>query len=150
MKFPVLTVSPSLYRSPQPRAEDLESLKKNGLKTIINLREESAESEFLAKELGLNYRYFSIVDWTTPTFEQVEEFLEIVDDSAQTPALVHCLAGVGRTGIMVSCYRISLGMPAREAIALSDLETPEIGMSQAQKDFVQDFEVYYQQKNSQS
>ena len=54
-------------------------------------------------------------DWTTPDRSQVEDFLGIF---AEKPGqyLVHCLGGVGRTGVFVSCYRIAQGMEPASAI----------------------------------
>jgi hypothetical protein len=66
----------------QPRPDQLETLKKEGVKSIINLRQpgehRSAEEETKAKELGL--RYFNIpFVYADPKDEQVDEFLKIRD-----------------------------------------------------------------------
>ncbi len=135
-------VSPSLYRGPQPSGEDLKHLKEGGLRSVINLRAESQESALICMGLGLRYYHIPVEDWTIPTADQIEEFLRILDDPANCPALVHCYAGVGRTGLFVSCYRVKMGMSAREAIAQSDRETPWMGMSEEQREFVRNFELF--------
>jgi uncharacterized protein (TIGR01244 family) len=81
----------------QPRPEHLETLKKDGVKAIINLRQPSehraSEEETKAKELGL--RYFNIpVAFGEPKDEQVDQFLKISDDVANQPAFIHCAAGI--------------------------------------------------------
>jgi uncharacterized protein (TIGR01244 family) len=81
----------------QPRLEHLEKLKKEGVKSIINLRQPSehraAEEEAKAKEAGL--KYFNIpVATGNPKDEQVEEFLKITDDAENRPAFIHCTAAI--------------------------------------------------------
>lgn len=77
--------------------ENLEKLKADGVKAVINLRQPSehraAEEEAKAKELGL--RYFNIpVAYTDPKEEQVTEFLKLTDDPANRPAFIHCTAAI--------------------------------------------------------
>ena len=81
----------------QPRLEHLEMLKKDGVKTIINLRQPSEhradEEEAKAKELGL--RYFNIpFVYTDPKDEQVDKFLKITDDPENRPAFIHCTSAI--------------------------------------------------------
>jgi uncharacterized protein (TIGR01244 family) len=77
----------------QPTLGDLEKLKAEGVKAIINLRqpmEHAAAAEAAkAKELGL--RYFSIpVNGREPKDEQVEQFLKITNDRRNRPLFIHC------------------------------------------------------------
>jgi uncharacterized protein (TIGR01244 family) len=88
-----LRVNDQFCTGGQPKLENLEMLKKEGVKAIINLRQPSehraAEEEAKAKELGL--RYFNIpVAATDPKEEQVDEFLRITDDVTNRPAFIHC------------------------------------------------------------
>lgn len=81
----------------QPKLEHLEQLKKEGVKSILNLRQPSehraAEEEAKAKELGL--RYFNIpVAYGNPNEEQVAEFLKITDDPDNRPIFIHCTAAI--------------------------------------------------------
>ncbi len=139
--FPVLQVSEHLFRSPQPDFEDLLQLKARGIKSLVNLREEAAESEFFARQCGMKYLHLGVVDWKTPSVEQVRTFLDFLSEEAHRPALVHCAAGVGRTGTFVACYRVAQGMPVEEALRLSNGESPLAGvtMNAIQRDFVKSF-----------
>jgi protein tyrosine phosphatase (PTP) superfamily phosphohydrolase (DUF442 family) len=134
-----LLAGPGLYRGPQPRAEDLQALQSRGLRSVVNLREESDESLYYCRHLGLAYHGIPVVDWTVPETAQVEEFLALMQHLPNRPLLVHCWGGVGRTGLFVSCWRIRMGMGAEEAIRLSDMETPHQGMSQIQRDWIRAF-----------
>lgn len=140
--FPVLQVSERLLRSPQPDFEDLLRLKSQGLKAVVNLREEAVESEFFALQCGVRYLHIPVVDWTQPTPQQVHQFLEFLKDDSNCPALVHCAAGVGRTGTFVACYRVAGGMSVEEALRLTNSESPLSGvtMNAPQQAFVKKFQ----------
>lgn len=77
----------------QPTIDQLPSLKKEGFRTIINLREPSeydtAAEAAAAKRLGL--AYVSIpVRTLEPKDEQVDAFLAVMKDRNVWPAFVHC------------------------------------------------------------
>lgn len=139
VRIPARKVDAWLYRSPQPREGDLVELLPMGVKLVVNLREEmlqagdSKESD-LCLRLGLDYHCIPVTDQQTPAFEQVLEFLQVVE--ARGPALVHCWAGRGRTGLFVACYRLWRGVELEEAIRLSDEEALSRGMRDTQRDWV--------------
>ncbi|CAN5426137.1 hypothetical protein BH11CYA1_BH11CYA1_09650 [soil metagenome] len=65
-------VNESLQRGGQPTERGFEILKEEGVKTILNLREESdhlAAEEALIKRLGLNYHSLVISPFGFPTAE---------------------------------------------------------------------------------
>lgn len=90
---------------------------KTGFKTIINLRsvEErtkkgdwyNSEKKF-AESKNINLVDIPMQTDTPPTPEQIKEFLSIVTDKSKLPVLIHCEAGVIRTGMMVSVYRVAV------------------------------------------
>ena len=88
-----LRVNKEFCTGGQPSLQQLEKLKADGVKAIINLRQPSeyaaAEEEAKAKALGL--RYFNIpVSPTDPKDDQATEFLKISDDPENRPAFIHC------------------------------------------------------------
>jgi len=96
---------------------DLEFLQSQGVRAIVSLTETPLEKAFI-EEFGFRYLHLPVVDFTPPSPDQIERFLELLRATeAQRQALVvHCGAGLGRTGTMLACALVSRGMRAEEAI----------------------------------
>jgi tyrosine-protein phosphatase SIW14 len=103
-------VNAQLYRGAQPEAGGLQTLKKIGVRTIVNLRHDGAatraESDE-ARQLGLRYFNVPLPDLSAPTDKEVERVLEIINAAENYPVFVHCHHGEDRTGTIIACYRIS-------------------------------------------
>lgn len=128
-----------LYRSGQLTPKSLERvLYENNIGTLINLRTPDATRPDKSNswEEGLCFKNFvryvsipfrpadhpktlSMTETHQIINEAADRFLEILADpiSYPRPILVHCLAGVHRTGLMVALYRIEEeGWPKDQAI----------------------------------
>lgn len=83
-----------------PDSSVFERYKNEGIKTIVNCSEFDNKQD-VPKEF--NYFHISIPDFGTPTVVQLERFLKITNksDTKKAPIVVHCVAGCGRTGIMI-------------------------------------------------
>jgi len=97
-----------LYRGAQPDAAAIQTLKKLGIKLIVNLRmpgdgwkEEAAEA--LAN--GILYTNIPMSGIGRPRDEDVRRVLGLCE-SLSVPVFVHCQHGCDRTGTIVACYRI--------------------------------------------
>ncbi len=99
-------VSTNLYRAAQPTAEGMRNLRALGIKTIVNLRSFHSDRDALA-DTGLDHEQIAVIAWH-PERDEVVRFLRIVTDPARTPALVHCMHGSDRTGMMCALYRIAV------------------------------------------
>jgi protein tyrosine phosphatase (PTP) superfamily phosphohydrolase (DUF442 family) len=109
-------VSPILYRGEQPTAGGFATLKKMGIKTIVNLRSFHGDSDEL-KGLGLRYFHIYAKAWH-PEDEDIVAFLKIVQDPQNQPVFVHCQQGSDRTGYSVAVYRmVEQGWSSDDAIA---------------------------------
>jgi protein-tyrosine phosphatase len=77
-----------------------ERYKKEGIKIIINCSEFDNRKDI---PNGFEYFHIDIPDFGTPTDSQLRNFLEITNKygTNKNPIVVHCVAGCGRTGIMV-------------------------------------------------
>ena len=107
----------AMARPGNPR-QTMEHLKDNGIDVIVTLTERPL-SEPLIEEFGIENHHIPIADFTAPTHDQVEEFVNIVQAARKQnrKVVVHCLAGKGRTGTMIACYLVSLGRSSTDAIA---------------------------------
>jgi protein tyrosine/serine phosphatase len=96
------------YRGARPKPEDLKSLAALGIKTVIDLTDNSMEREKPAVEAaGMRYVNIAIVDKTNPSAEQINQFLKLANDPATGKFYVHCAGGRHRTGLIAAVYRFN-------------------------------------------
>ena len=112
-------VNDNYYRGSQPIANEFAELKKLGIKTIIDLRQDSLkDSGSLARAAGLQYINIPLTTKRAATSDQTEYFLRLVNDEVNWPVFVHCKGGRHRTGEMTAIYRITHdGWNAEQAYA---------------------------------
>src|SRR6476659_5471737 len=98
----------NFYRGARPKDKDYPALKELGIKTIIDLTDNSREYEQPAVEAaGLRYINIPLVDKTSPTPDQINTFLKVVNDPATGKFFVHCAGGRHRTGVVGAVYRFT-------------------------------------------
>jgi protein tyrosine phosphatase (PTP) superfamily phosphohydrolase (DUF442 family) len=101
-------VTPTLLRGGQPDDQGLSALRRAGVRTIVDLRNEDIlvkQEAAAARAAGLNFVSLPLDVFNSPSDTCIASFLSIVD-GAQQPVYVHCLHGQDRTGTMVAIYRI--------------------------------------------
>lgn len=140
-------VDDRFYRGARPKEEDLKTLAAMGIKTIIDLTDNSREYEQPAVEAaGLRYINIPMVDKSYPRIDQINEFLKVVADAETGKFFVHCAGGRHRTGVVGAVYRFHHHQWNLEQ-ALSEMNEYDFGSGFGhgkQKDFVKSYWEQFQ------
>ena len=130
------------FRGARPKDDDYQALAALGVKTIIDLTDNSAEYEKPAVEAaGLRYVNIPMVDKSAPSMDQINEFLKVVDDPQTGKFFVHCAGGRHRTGVVGAVYRFRHDNWNLEQ-ALAEMDQYEFGSGYGhskQRDFVKEY-----------
>lgn len=135
------------FRGARPKERDYPALAALGIKTVIDLTDNSREYEQPAVEAaGLRYVNIPMVDKSYPSVDQVNEFLKIVNDPETGKFFVHCAGGRHRTGVVGAVYRFNVDKWTFEQ-ALAEMYEYDFGAGWGhgkQKDFVKDYWEQFQ------
>lgn len=116
-------VAPHLAGLPKPGSrgalsQDLRFLADEGVDVLVSLTP-TPVAEDSVREQGMRPEHIPVPDFTAPTPEQIDRFIELAA-GAQAEGLkvaVHCLAGHGRTGTVLATWFIHEGQTAEQALA---------------------------------
>jgi uncharacterized protein (TIGR01244 family) len=101
-------VNDNYYRGSQPRENEIEQLKRLGVKTVIDLRKDKVpQAADWVSRAGMKYFNIPMKPGRRATDEQTAYFLSLVNDPANGPVYVHCKGGRHRTGALTAVYRIT-------------------------------------------
>ncbi len=128
--------------------KDLQSLVEQGIRAIVTLTErpltvQGAITPPLLAEMGLTCLHAPIVDQYPPdiaTMRKTVQFVKRMKAQGQ-PVLLHCHAGIGRTGTMLHVYYLAEGLSLEEAkakVKAGKFTSHLIMLSEAQKAFLED------------
>lgn len=115
-----------LYRSGQLTADGFrDAVRRLGIRTVVNAQNEFPDPQLpanyfdrratpeqeLCRNLGVRYVHLSpdlVPDRLAPDARPavIDQFLAVVDDPANYPILLHCKAGLHRTGVLTAVYRV--------------------------------------------
>ena len=125
-----------LYRSAQLNPEGLSRVINDyGIKTVISFRFPSEPGQTppdqwevdFCKKLGVNHVHITPDVWSPdkegviPAQKGVDQFLKVMNDPRNQPALVHCFRGAHRTGIHCAIYRMEFNKWSNEE-AISEMK----------------------------
>jgi len=157
------------YRSGCMTAVGLQTtIKSLGIRTVINLMEESPDpilhphyfARASVKEsdvvTGTGARYVAMTVEYLPRnraqFEKpetIDRYLAILDDPKSYPVLIHCKAGLHRTGVLVALYRMEYEGWTKER-ALAELRANGFGefASSSANEYIQQYLLGYQPRSN--
>ena len=148
----------TIYRSPlpfspvyDPKGELIDAYKAAGIAVVVMLtpiedviRMTGMDLKARYHNLGLGVIYAPIEDFSTPERGDMRLPIEQTLAAAQAGEniVIHCHAGIGRTGLFVACLaRVIWEQSADEAVDWVRQYIPYAVENEAQMTFIRDFEV---------
>ena len=134
---------------------NLKEIKYTGIKKIFMLSTDSdftknyGEVNFLKgiyNKMGISIVRYPITDFSTPDKNDLVKVKKLVDNILvsvkKDDIMIHCNAGLGRTGMIMACVYVRLGYTAGQAIYQVRKVRPGTVETISQEDFIFDFEDY--------
>ena len=120
--------------------DEVQWIIEQGVKSIVTIREEPLADNWIK---DVNYLHVISNDMGVPEFNDLTHTVDFIHRriTNKEPVLVHCLAGMGRTGVVLACYLVKYqNMSADEATQKIREERPGSIQSYPQEEIIFRFE----------
>lgn len=124
---------------------DLDHLAEEGITHIVTLTEFPLD---MPPDGVFTNHHLPVIDFAAPEHPQVLQFCQLVDQAEKDHqrVMVHCLAGIGRTGTFLAAYLMwREGLTARQALSRVRGIRREYVQSVPQEDYLVDWEEWLQE-----
>jgi atypical dual specificity phosphatase len=118
---------------------------KKGVRSIVTMTEESLPDSWVK---DIKYLHVPTEDFSAPDMERIDQAVAFIYERIQNnePVMVHCAAGIGRTGTILACYLIKYQkLSAKGAIEKVRKERPGSIQSESQELAIS---LYYKHVNN--
>ena len=113
--------------------EEITWVQKQGVKSIVTMTEAPLPESWIK---DVKYLHVPTEDLSAPDIEQIDQTVEFIHERLQSeePVMVHCAAGIGRTGTILACYLVKYHkLSAKDAIEKVRKERPGSIQSESQE-----------------
>ena len=136
-------IEETLAGSGMPTTHDeLEWVLKQGVKSIVTMTENALPESWVE---DVNYLHVPTTDLTSPDMDKIDTAVDFIHSriNNKEPVMVHCAAGMGRTGTVLACYLVKYQKySAKDAIEKVRTERPGSIQSEVQELAIQFYEKH--------
>jgi len=122
--------------------EELDWVLQKGVKSIVTMTENALPDSWIE---DVNYLHVPTEDLSAPDMEKIDSTVNYIQEKLKhgESVMVHCAAGVGRTGTILACYLIKYKKySAKEAISKVRARRPGSIQSESQEIAIRLFEQH--------
>ncbi|KAG2477111.1 MAG: Dual specificity protein phosphatase 23 [Nitrosopumilales archaeon] len=136
-------IEETLAGSGMPTTHDeLEWVLKQGVKSIVTMTENALPESWVD---DVNYLHVPTTDLSSPDMDKIDTAVDFIHKriNNKEPVMVHCAAGMGRTGTVLACYLVKYQKySAKDAIEKVRTERPGSIQSEVQELAIQFYEKH--------